>query len=96
MSAVLRAGFAGRPVQSQTALLVVVAATVATVATGTAVVAAGTVAVVTAGTFATGSALGLGPAFGLGLKGAHLQTVFAGLLVDFDELDIDLVAFFET
>ena len=59
-------------------------------------ITAGTVTVTTGSTFAARSALRLYPTLGLGKKGTHRQTEFAGLLVDLDELDFNLVAFLET
>ena len=75
----------------------VVAAWTATIAAGSAVaVTTGTIAFATRATFGTGCALRFYPTFGFGKKGTHRQTVFTGLLVDFDEFDFDFVAFFET
>ena len=84
----LVAGFAGTAV-----------ATVAAFATGTVAFTAGTtLATVTTfatGTVATGCALALYVSFGFGLEGTHGETIFAGLLVNLDELDFYLVAFLE-
>ena len=80
--------------------LVATGTTVAAFATLTTLAAQTTVAV-TAGTVATFAArtalagLRLHIAFGLGKQGTHGEAVFAGLLVDLDEFDSDLVALFE-
>ena len=75
------------------------AGTITAFTTGTVAFAAGTtltaVAALTTGTLATGCALALYVAFGLGLERTHRQAILAGLLVDFDELDLYLVAFLQ-
>lgn len=71
------------------------------VTTGTTVVTLLAIAVTTRAALvvvagSAGCALRLYVAFGLGLKGTHLQAVFAGLLVDLDEFDLNFVTFLET
>lgn len=83
---------AGTPVAS-----VASRATVVAVASGSAfasVMAVHTVASVAART--AWSAFTLYIAFGLGLEGAQRQAVFAGLVIDFDELDFEFVALFDS
>ena len=53
-------------------------------------IAAGAVAAGSAGTLG-----GFNPPFGFGLERTHRQTVFAGLLVDFDKFHGDFIALFE-
>ena len=65
-----------------------------TITTGTTVaITTGTAVTLTA--WAAGCALTLDVAFGLGLKRTHRQAELAGLLVDLDQLDLDLVALLE-
>ena len=50
----------------------------------------------TVATLTTRTRFSLYIALGLGCQYSHRQTIFAGLLVDLDELDIHLVALFQT
>ena len=79
-------------------VVVVTAGTAVAFTTGTVTTfTAGTVATLAArAAFATGSALTLYIAFGLGLKRTHRETVFTGLLVDLDEFHFDCITLVET
>ena len=88
-------GMARRLVCQPGCLLVTGTAVTASAAGSASFGTAGTVAVAAGSSLTAGTSLTLHVAFGLGLEGAHRQAVLAGLLVDLDELDGDLVALLE-